>query len=731
MEHDELMERMRRSFSVVLRGYASAARHLVPLVTPGALVLVPLSVASTLIFLIAVNDSAIVANRQLELTDVPLGMVLLCAAVVPVISLVMVVLVFPAVLILAVGLLVERRVPARAALRAAARRVPAMLALTGIAVLVLALIVAAGFGTLLGTGTLWVCVTVMAVLVLVAMPAVLAVPCVILEGRSPLGAVGRAYRMCGLRADATAVKLAIGVWVLPVLAVRALDWGVEHLTGPLATVVPGTAGPALALMIMPFQAAVVARQFLHHIARIYDDEGFDAIVKALPGPPPRRVWAVPVLAALLAPGLVFSAAFLVNPLGWPEVTNLRKLTWSQRVDDNRLLVYPEDVRALYADPGGGLTVFSDHEHYSASKLLTCADIRCDDMRVRWSEKDEDEPGSSSRPPATATRLPDGRLLLLKWARMPKREWHARLLICDRDACAPAPGGQLIARARDHAHLNSALALRPGGGVVIAQANAEPEEWGPSYQDTVSFTLCDDVSCTRPRTKQASRMSSPGFTDARNTLAVAVGPDGRPVAVRTDVENGAVHVISCMDPACDEVRARRPLGPVWPNDMDGATDQYSTRRDQIYEYRNQIGARLAVRADGRPVIAYRDAVGGAVRLLDCRTPDCALADSVTLDPAGREHAVPALALDRDGRALVAYQDLARRRIMLATCAGIRCTTMTVSKMRHGPGRVMAMTLDAQGRPLFLWEDDDPEDEEPWDLFVTVGSRLMTERLSARR
>lgn len=115
------------------------------------------------------------------------------------------------------------------------------------------------------------------------------------------------------------------------------------------------------------------------------------------------------------------------------------------------------------------------------------------------------------------------------------------------------------------------------------------------------------------------------------------------------------------------------------------------------------ASLVVRADGRPLIAYRSTADGAVLLLDCRTPDCAAAGSRTLAPAGAEHAAPALVLDRSGRALVAYQDLEGRRLMLATCAGLDCVTTPVRNMRHGPGPALAMTLDARGRPAIVWTD----------------------------
>ncbi len=184
----------------------------------------------------------------------------------------------------------------------------------------------------------------------------------------------------------------------------------------------------------------------------------------------------------------------------------------------------------------------------------------------------------------------------------------------------------------------------------------------------------------------------------------MGPGGRAVAVRLGSLTDAMHVISCSDPACEEVRVTRPVAPIWRDIRDAeASGDINERFDESGEYGDQVGVSLAVRADGRPLIAYRSAVGGAVRLLDCRTPDCGAADSLTLAPAGVEHAAPALVLDRSGRALVAYQDLERRRLMLATCTGLDCTTTAVRNMRHGPGPNVAMTLDVGGRPVIVWTD----------------------------
>ncbi|WP_106251773.1 hypothetical protein [Nonomuraea fuscirosea] len=706
MEGDELMERLAR-FGVLRRSYGDAARHLVPLLAPCALVLVPLGLLATPILILALNGQVIVVDQEPELTAVPAGALAVWAAVVLVTWLVLAVLVFPAVVMIAAGRLLGRRVPPVAALRAAARRAPALLALAGLAVLVLA-VAAGAFGVLLVLGPVWMGIAG-TVLVLAAMPALMAVPGVVLEGRSPWAAVVRAYRLSARWMHVTAFTLLIGTVAVPALATWALDRGVDGLTGPALTIVSGTAGFALSLLIVPFQAMLVARQFLYHLAALRDAGAFGDLVERLPAGPPGPARPVPVLASLLLPGLAFGATVLVNPLGWPEVAE----TYAQEVlardpayfDEGSAHVSTTELRAAFAGPGEGVTVLTDSGFDSASKLLTCSDARCTRLSNRWTGQNE-ELRQGIRPPSAATRLPDGRLLLVRWEPTVRgRGWRARLLICDGRGCAEAPGGRYVTQVRDpYPRLNLALAARPGGGVVLAQAAEVPSgDLGPSTTETLSLVVCDDVACTRPRTKAVAQVDSRAFVRAPHSLAIAMGPDGRAVAARLDSLTGALHVISCADPACERVQVRRPVPPILP-DLDAAEPGEVNRLfDESREHGDRAGASLVVRADGRPLIAYRSTADGAVLLLDCRTPDCAAAGSRTLAPAGAEHAAPALVLDRSGRALIAYQDLEGRRLMLATCAGLDCVTTPVRNMRHGPGPALAMTLDARGRPAIVWTD----------------------------
>ncbi|MEV0351836.1 hypothetical protein AB0H88_39220 [Nonomuraea sp. NPDC050680] len=129
--------------------------------------------------------------------------------------------------------------------------------------------------------------------------------------------------------------------------------------------------------------------------------------------------------------------------------------------------------------------------------------------------------------------------------------------------------------------------------------------------------------------------------------------------------------------------------------------------------------MAVRADGRPLIAYLDMTDGAIKLLDCHTRECSTAGTITLAEPGRNTA-SVMVLDRDGRPLVAYQDLDRERIVIATCTRSLCTRTPITTIRRGGGHGLTMALDSHGRPMIAWMD--AAGWADWDLVVTTPLNL---------
>ncbi|MGW4413026.1 hypothetical protein ACWEJ6_54370 [Nonomuraea sp. NPDC004702] len=241
----------------------------------------------------------------------------------------------------------------------------------------------------------------------------------------------------------------------------------------------------------------------------------------------------------------------------------------------------------------------------------------------------------------------------------------------------------------------ALAPRGSQGLLIAQARTNGKEG-----ETISVRACEDLTCAKSQTKDLVDLSSIPLVSHDQGLAVAEGPLGTPVVVRFEERTGSLAVITCEN-SCDPVRVEHPVQGGW------------TGRS-ILDGDPTTGATLAVRRDGRPLIAYRDSGDGSVRLLDCRNLSCSQADTVILSAPGKDHMPPALAVDEAGRALVAYQDLGSGQIVVASCWGTRCTHTPVAKSTRAPGPGLAMALDARGRPVIAWIDGYWGD---FDLVVT--------------
>ncbi|WP_433518848.1 hypothetical protein ACQP2T_27080 [Nonomuraea sp. CA-143628] len=683
MEH---VERLRKD-GVPFRGYLDAGRHLVRLALPGVLVHVPLAALSLLALTVAAGDSAALVNQRFQLIGTSDAPLLIWTVLLAVVALAGEIVVFPATVIIATGHLVDRHVSPVEALRVTVRRLPSLLVLLLIAVLAFGATGAVGVGVLMATDQQWLATVVLVVAAYAAMPGLLAVPGILLHGCSGLGSIRRAYRLTKLSFLPTALTMAFGVFLVPGAATWALESGLRLLPGPFATLGWGLAGTVLALAITPFQAAVVARQFLHCMAWRTEMNDSD-LAHGLPNGPPSRPARHSLLLAALLPGLLFSGVVLVNPFGWLEIaeTNITK-SWrpadrSGR-SDNEPELRPFDLRDVHPGRSTGLIMVIDgFEDYAS--LLACADASCRTPTFTWAEPLG--ANTDGAPGAVSVRLPDGRLLLTTWSHQ-----ALRLLTCEADKCVPAPGNWNIARANYPAEYTGvALAVRQGGGLVVAFADKERVKGDTSpTKDIVSIISCADMGCSRPEPRQVARLDASAYLPDVHNLAVAMAPGDRPVAARFDTTSGQIHVISCADTACLQPHVTRPIPP-YPTSVN----------DRIGR---ETGLALAVRTDGRPVIAYRDMSDRATKLLDCRTSDCAQADVITLAAGGPNRATPALVLDRVGRPLLAYQSQDGTRLMIATCTERRCVSTAVARMR-GAGDGLAMTMNGQGKPTIAWIDD---------------------------
>ncbi|MEV0823667.1 hypothetical protein [Nonomuraea rubra] len=591
MEH---VERLRVD-GVLFRGYLDAGRRLVRLALPSVLVHVPLATLSLLALMMTAGGSAALVNQRFQLIGTSDAPLLTWTVVLAAVALAGDVVVFPATVVIAAGHLVDRHVPPIEALRATVRRLPSLLVLLAVAAPAFGASWAARAGMLIATDRRWQADALLVVVAYAAMPVLLAVPGVLLHGCSGLGSIRRAYQLTKLRFLPTAWTLALGVVLIPGAAAWALHSGLLLLPGPVATLGWGLAGTVLVLAVTPFQAAVVARQFLHCMAWRTQVDDSD-LVHGLPdGPPPHPIQPRFLPAALL-PGLLFSGAVLINPFGWPEIaeTNVTE-SWPASAHARTPEVRPFDLQAVHTGRGERLIVVMDG-YQDHSSLLECADPSCRSTSFDWAEPQNR--GSRWEAATSGARLPDGRLLLTSWTFN-----RLELLTCEGTRCVRSSGTVATTRSRPET-VGVTPAVRQGGGLVLAYADEDPASGDRPTHDLLSFIFCADPSCAHPERRQVARLETTVYSATDHNLAAAVGPGDRPVAARYDPLSGQIHVISCLDATCHRPIVTSPVPPAAAGP---------------YDLPWTFGLAMAVRPDGRPVIAYRDPGDHANKLLDCRTP----------------------------------------------------------------------------------------------------------------
>ncbi len=128
-------------------------------------------------------------------------------------------------------------------------------------------------------------------------------------------------------------------------------------------------------------------------------------------------------------------------------------------------------------------------------------------------------------------------------------------------------------------------------------------------------------------------------------------------------------------------------------------------DRILDSALDVGryVRLALRDDGRPVLAYHEDALGSVRLYSCADAVCSSGSMRTIATAGDAGEGIALALRGDGRPLIAYIDDSSDTLHIYSCSNVECTAGTSSPLESPvvPGTV-DMALRADGRAVVVYE-----------------------------
>jgi hypothetical protein len=199
----------------------------------------------------------------------------------------------------------------------------------------------------------------------------------------------------------------------------------------------------------------------------------------------------------------------------------------------------------------------------------------------------------------------------------------------------------------------------------------------AYHDVTNGNLklydCADPTCASGTRRI---LDSPG--DVGESVSVAIRPNGLPVVAYRDVTSQALKLYDCSNVACTSGTART---------LDTAVN---------------VGTSIAMtlRADGRAFIAYEDNTNFQMRVYDCSNVTCS---SGTIRPqSGTDRPYgTSIAIRADGRPLIALGGSAGpgSRIRTFDCVDAACTSGTLRNLTTlsyaGPP---AMVLRSNGRPL---------------------------------
>jgi len=129
-------------------------------------------------------------------------------------------------------------------------------------------------------------------------------------------------------------------------------------------------------------------------------------------------------------------------------------------------------------------------------------------------------------------------------------------------------------------------------------------------------------------------------------------------------------------------------------------------DRVLESNGDVGSSvsIALRADGRPVLAHHNNTLGSLRLFSCLDAACLSGLSRTLDSAGADVGErTSIAIRPNGFPVVVYRDVAAQSLKLYDCASDTCTSGTVRLLDDSVNvsSNIAMVLRSDGRPFIAY------------------------------
>lgn len=237
-----------------------------------------------------------------------------------------------------------------------------------------------------------------------------------------------------------------------------------------------------------------------------------------------------------------------------------------------------------------------------------------------------------------------------------------------------------------------------------------------------------LDCTTPDCTTALRRVLTTENRIGLFVSMAIRQDGTPLIAHLDLTDHDLEVFDCHDPACATGQNRvidystghygfdtsmairadgRPIIAYWHSDFqdlrvfDCADTACSAGEIRTLDSHQMVGydPSIIVGADMTPLISYTFNDLEHLRLFDCVDQNCTGGGYITLDNTGaRGFPTHAMIMRNDGRPIIVYRDTASGALMLYDCATSDCTI--------GTSRVLDATGDSYSASIALLVDDSP-------------------------
>jgi hypothetical protein len=213
----------------------------------------------------------------------------------------------------------------------------------------------------------------------------------------------------------------------------------------------------------------------------------------------------------------------------------------------------------------------------------------------------------------------------------------------------------------------------------------------SYFDDTANTLkvlkCGDPFCGGPST--ITVVDDPPVGGVGEYSSLAIGADGLPVIAYYDQGLLSLKVAKCQTAACNGV----------------------VTITQVDNPANTVGqyASIAIGTDGLPVISYHDATAGTLKVAKCGNAACSAGNTLTTvdDPANSVGDHTSIAVPADGRPVIAYRDITGGDLRVMKCGNAACTSGNVSNVVDNAffvGQFSSIAIGSDGLPVMSYYHD---------------------------